>query len=354
MVKTLMTENAQLLQEKRTLNPASDSVAPPAPSDSDPPHGQPSASSGGPSNRSSPTVERVLYIPKDKKCSTFTGRGEVTIREWVDEIRSTLRTRRMSTLEQAHFIYDHLGGDARDEIKYRSRQVQEDPDSIFSILQAQYGCADSPIALMQNFHSRKQQESESLREYANALFSLMDTVVRHSPEGVPRSAVLLRDQFIEYVSDGNLSRALKEIVRRNPNYDLHDIRDAAIRWEREGRPWEGRARSYSVPSVYSMPQQANRRPDPPSTHSSLSAEVAELKEMFMKQQEQFREFSQTLLALNPPRHPPFQPRGPLICRRCQQPGHFARECENEQRVYAPRPNPPREGATHPAQQPSGN
>lgn len=98
----------------------------------------------------------MVYIPKDK-CSTFTGEGEVSVREWVDEVQSKFRTRRMSIVEQAHFIYDHLGGAARDEIKYRSRPVREDPKLIFSILQTQYGCADSPIALLQNFHSNSKK-----------------------------------------------------------------------------------------------------------------------------------------------------------------------------------------------------
>lgn len=99
-----------------------------------------------------------------------------------------------------------------------------------------------------------------MREYANALFSLMDIVIQHSPDGVAQAASLLRDQYVEFVADGNLSRALKELVRINPAYDLHDIRDAAVRWEREGRPQEGRPRSYSVPSVYSIHQGASGRP----------------------------------------------------------------------------------------------
>lgn len=48
--------------------------------------------------------------------------------------RSGLRARRLATIDKAHFIYDHLIGDAREEIKYRPQQVREDPDRIFEIL----------------------------------------------------------------------------------------------------------------------------------------------------------------------------------------------------------------------------
>lgn len=44
-----------------------------------------------------------------------------------------------------------------------------------------------------------------MREYENALFSLMDIVIQHSPDGVAQAASLLRDQYVEFVSDGNLS-----------------------------------------------------------------------------------------------------------------------------------------------------
>ena len=343
---------------------------------------------------SSPLVERVVYLPKDRRCPTFTGNGEVTIVDWIDEVKASLNTRRLSVSEQAHFLYDHLGGDAREEIKYRPEAVRRDPSRILSILQEQYGCVGSPIALLQSFHSRKQQEGETLREYANALFALMDNVVRHTPGGVPQSNTLLRDQFVEFVNDGNLSRALKETVRNHPNYDLHDIRDAAIRWEREGRPWEGRPRSNSLPSPtsYSMQQrvqgrvetpfkpspltiddrssqqQTQSRPDVQLAQSPVATEVTELKELMKTQQQQmreqqqqmreqlqqWREFSQTLLARGPPQWTP-GPSGSFTCRRCRQPGHYAQDCDNERVTQDPRPNPPaRPARRQPPQQPTGN
>ena len=337
--------------------------------------------------RNPPLVERVVYLPKDRRCPTFTGEGEVTIVDWIDEVRASLSTRRLSTIEQAHFLYDHLGGDARGEIKFRPKSVREDPERIFSILQDQYGCVGSPIALLQSFHSRRQQEGETLREYANSLFALMDSVVRHTPGGVPQSKTLLRDQFVEFVSDGNLSRALKETVRNHPSYDLHDTRDAAIRWEREGRPWEGRPRSNSVPSPFSYSmqqraqgraevtprpsplasdshsrqQQTQSRPDVQPTQSLLSVEMRELRELINTQQQQmreqqqeWREFSRTLLTRGPPQRP-LGPSSPFTCRRCRQPGHYAQDCDNERVPQGPRPNPPAGSARpQPPRQPTGN
>ena len=211
--------------------------------------------------RLTPSVERVMYIPRVKE-STFTGKGGVTVLDWVDEIKPILHTSRMSPVKQANFIYEHLGGEARDEIRYRSGLVMENPDCVLKILHAQFGCTDSPVALMSNFLSRKQQKNETLREYANALFRLMDIAVTYSPGGVPASATLLRDQFVENISDRNLSRALKGIVRENPCFNLHDIRDAAIMWLRDGRQVERPAENSSIPSTCNMQQQCNEELEP--------------------------------------------------------------------------------------------
>lgn len=52
----------------------------------------------------------------------------------------TLRTRQLRLIDQAYFIYDHLEGEAKDEIRYRPKAEREDPEQSFAILQDLYGC----------------------------------------------------------------------------------------------------------------------------------------------------------------------------------------------------------------------
>lgn len=95
------------------------------------------------------------------------------------------------------------------------------------------------VALQEAFFSRKQQEGESLHEFSLALMRLLDRVKRVAPVGMLNFEVLLRDQFIEYVSDCSLRRELKQLVRSQPTLTLLDVRGEAIRWEREGMPGGG-------------------------------------------------------------------------------------------------------------------
>ena len=134
--------------------------------------------------------------------------------EWLEEAQACMRARHLSTSEQAFFLFDHLEGEAREEIKYRSVVEKEDSAKIISVLQELYGCSKSYVALQEAFFSRRQQEGETLHEFSLALLSLMESVKRSAPGGMTNADVLLRDQFVEHVLDGALRRELKQLVRR--------------------------------------------------------------------------------------------------------------------------------------------
>lgn len=275
----------------------------------------------------SPIVERVVYVPRERRGRMFSGRGEDNVFEWVEEIQACLRVRHLPLTEQTLFIFDHLEGPAKNEIKYRPREERETPEQVFSILKELYGCPQSYIALQQNFFSRKQLEGESLQEYSHALFALMDKVVQRAPGGMTNSVILLRDQFVEHVLDGGLRRELKRFVRLNPDSTLLDVRKEAIRWVDEGFHYEMRERSHSVPASSALQYRVQGRIDSSGPSEVNVSELTELKRMMRAQQEQLTELTQSLRQLQSQSvgsHP--RRLGPIICRRCNQPGHIARNC----------------------------
>lgn len=281
------------------------------------------------------SVERLVFVPRDRKCPMFKG-GSGNIDEWEEEVRACMRARHLSRADQAFFIYDHLEGDARAEIKHRPSDEREDPDKVFAILHDLYGCSQSYVSLQETFFSRKQQEGESLLEFSLALMKLMGKVKRAAEGSVLNAEVMLRDQFIEHVYDGSLRRELKQMVRRQPTSTLLDVRSAAIRWEREGTPGAARERSHSLPSAYGI-QYGVQGASHTVSNGSQGAELAELKDILKCQQDQLTQLTQSIIQLQEGQRWPRPPRdGPVICRRCQRPGHFARECDGKRVSFRPR------------------
>ncbi|KAK7939690.1 hypothetical protein WMY93_003016 [Mugilogobius chulae] len=260
----------------------------------------------------------------------FRGRIGLSLNEWLEEAEACIRARHLSSADQAFFLFDHLEGEAREEIKYRSVEERSDPKMITAILQDLYGCSESYVALQEAFFSRRQREGESLLEYSLALMSLMEKVL-----------------------DGNLRRELKQFVRQTPEATLLDVRGEAIRWEREGLSGVMRGRSNSVPSAFGI-QYAVQGGYQRSGQDRPSTELNEMKELLRRQQEQLDTLTQSISRLQncQPRQRGRSPRlGPIICLRCQQPGHIARECDGPR--VQPRLQPSGRGRSQP-HQPSEN
>lgn len=287
-------------------------------------------SGSGSASASQPTsmsAERFVFIPRDKKCPTFSGKSGMGYDEWKEEVQACMRARHLAPADQAYFLFDHLEGEAKEEIKYRPAGERKDPDKILEILRELYGCAQSHVALQEAFFSRKQQEGESLLEFSLALMSLMGKIKQVAPNAVPNADVLLRDQFIEYVMDGALRRDLKQFVRGTPDATLLTVRGEAIRWEREGMPVAMRARSQSVPSAYGLVYGVQGDSRLVANRPATTPEWDDVKEILKRQQEQLDLLSRSISLLQEakaPARPSYN--GPLICRRCHQQGHFARDC----------------------------
>ncbi len=96
-------------------------------------------------------TERFVFVPRDRKCPKFNGRSGIFIDEWVEEAQACMRLRHLYNTDQAFFLVDHLEGEAREEIRYRSRDEREDPKKIIQALRDLYGCTKSYVALQESF-----------------------------------------------------------------------------------------------------------------------------------------------------------------------------------------------------------
>ncbi len=105
-------------------------------------------------------------------------------------------------------------------------------------------------------------------------------------------------------------------------------------------PGGTRGRSQSVPTVSGIQYEVRGSSGLVSAQGSQSSELSELREMLRRQQQQIDRLTQTI-AHSQNTFPRGRASGPsqLICRRCQQPGHFARECDGDRRPPRPPSRP---------------
>ncbi|XP_076839956.1 uncharacterized protein LOC143484854 [Brachyhypopomus gauderio] len=261
-------------------------------------------------------VDRFVYVPRERKCPRFSGKSSdlLWVDDWIEEARRSMEVRRMTSAEQALFLYDHLDGEAKAEIRFRSEVERKDPERIFVILKEVFSHSQSYVVLQQQFFQRRQLED-----------------------------LLVRDQFVEHVRDGMLRRELKRSIRSNPDMSFLDIRSEAIRWVEEGdHAATPRARAYSCDT------QVEVRGGCSQVGLGASAgELIALKETLQKQQKQLDLILEHLgsgvrarerlevPSVSPQPHR-FQADGRPICSRCDQPGHIARFCNGGPRPYSGR------------------
>lgn len=288
-------------------------------------------------------TERLVYLPRERRCPKFQGKtmaGGLSIDDWVEEARTSIRARHMSKVDQAIFLYDHLEGEARNEIKYRSKEEREDPETVFKILIELYGCSQSYVGLYKQFFERRQKEGESLNEYSHALMSLLEMVLRSNSNSIPNSEIVLRDQFAENVRDSMLRRELKGIVRRDPRITLIALRQEAIRWVQEGERGSISAVRAPPARLSSIQSEVQGSCEAVAVLKTQDSELEEIRGILSSQQLQIDRLLQLLeqpraISKGPGASPSlsryrYDSEGRPICNRCNLAGHIARRCVREQ------------------------
>lgn len=66
-------------------------------------------STQGPPSLSISAMDRIVYLPRERKCPVFRGPHGIGVDEWVEEIKTSMRVRHVGPADKAAFVFDHLG-----------------------------------------------------------------------------------------------------------------------------------------------------------------------------------------------------------------------------------------------------
>lgn len=305
-------------------------------------------SSSGMDNVGSATTEverggQVVFIQQTEKVPKFSGNldksDSFTIEEWIELVEIHIQTK-ATEKEKALWVYNHLEGAARIEVKYLPREEKECIDGIFKVLREIYGCSHSYISLQRRFFNRKQQDGESLLDYSHALMTLMDQIVKSNDLAHVKSQRDLRDQFCDGVRDHNLRVRLRDQVRLHPNWTIRDVRKEAVQWIAQ---CEGQSFTQKQKDTLYFSNEAQVKVQQSEPKCVNQSEYSELRALIEAQQSQLDSLVKALSPLNTGANVPAsfstfrskkKAESELRCFRCDQLGHIARYC-----LAPPRPRP---------------
>ena len=78
--------------------------------------------------KESESSKQVVYVQSGRRIKKFSGQNDsISIEDCIEDISNYIYSRYLSRDELADYIYSHLEGSAREEIKYRSHSVRQSP-----------------------------------------------------------------------------------------------------------------------------------------------------------------------------------------------------------------------------------
>ena len=65
-----------------------------------------------------------LLMPSQKKLPTFSGLAEGKLEDWILDMITAVESRPLSKVEKVDFVFQHLSGPARNEVKFRGKKLK--------------------------------------------------------------------------------------------------------------------------------------------------------------------------------------------------------------------------------------
>lgn len=177
--------------------------------------------------------DRVVYVSQSRKIDKFRGRplksSDPGVEDWIADAKAACHSRGLGTKEQAAYIIEHLGGDARLEVLGRGEAIKTDPSQIFTVLLRVFGDGDSLPQQQQLFYSYKQREGDSLVTCSLALVKIFDRITQLEPSFLPGRDTQLKNRLAEAVIDDSLRTELRRLNTEHPELSYFDARDRVMK-----------------------------------------------------------------------------------------------------------------------------
>lgn len=150
-----------------------------------------------------------VFVTRERKMDKFKGDEKDKVEEWTANILSYVNGRFQSTIEKSEFIFEHLEGNAKAEVKFRVVPSKSTPEEIIQILRDVFEDKDSVTQLQQKFFSANQEKGESVREYSYKLMDILGAILNKHASLYQDKDEVLKQKFADGIQNNNLRRELR-------------------------------------------------------------------------------------------------------------------------------------------------
>lgn len=215
-----------------------------------------------------------------------------------------------------------MGGAAKEEILCLSENQRAQYKEVVGALQLSFGSSETVQSLSSAFHSRTQQEGESLADFSRALLRLYGKMEAMAPSPEEAEALgslkdsTLRDQFAKGAREAWVRRELRRIALAHPDDGFQKIREALLLFQDSKPQRQARVREAQVSSL----QEGNVAESLLKELTALREEVVVLRKVALE----VDELRQMMKAMGTPKQR--RPLSKIRCYNCGEMGHYASKC----------------------------
>ena len=288
---------------------------------------------------------------KLNKFSGFPVRScDQTVVEWLRDVDTYARQVGVSEYEKVNVAFDHLIGDAREEVMCTPHNMRDTWPKLESLLTRRFGAPETVQSLTSALYSRSQLPDESLADYSRTLIRLHDKMEAAATDERNKNALAqlrdgtLREQFVRGVGDPTLRRDLRKLSFDHGNLPFFQFRELVLGLYSQA---EGIFRAESE-AVNHAPFVNSARASKPvgmgedkldlliEGQSKLITAVQKMVDQQSQMSTKLHDVSQSLASLKVERSADKGSRNwtPPKCSYCQKPGHAVENCFRRQRVEA--------------------
>ena len=112
----------------------------------------------------------VVRTSKERKLRRFAGVSS-ELSDWIEDARASVDE--LSDTEASSFLWRHIEGVAREELRMYKEAERGSAEKIFDILREAFGERRSDLQIKRDLFDRRQGSKETLRAYSRALTELV-------------------------------------------------------------------------------------------------------------------------------------------------------------------------------------